>query len=80
MYGSNSNSNRALGKNMSNDEYLERQSELNRLKKMQEQESLSKQEQRKVQEREAGFNVYLSGANEKRVAEQRQREKYGNNF
>ena len=60
---------RPLGKNMSNEEYLERQSELNRMKRLQEEQSQKLQDQKRVQEREAGFNVYLSGANERRVQE-----------
>ena len=69
--GSSSNNNRPVSKNLSNDEYLERQSELNRMKRLQEQQNRDLQEQKKVQEREAGFNVFISGANEKRVLEQR---------
>lgn len=68
---------RPLGKNMSNEEYLERQSEMNRMRRAQENQSRERLEQKKIQEREQGFNVYISGANEKRVQEQRQREKYG---
>ena len=68
---------RPLGKNMSNEEYLERQSEMNRIRRAQEQASKERQDKQKIQEREQGFNVYISGANERRVQEQRQREKYG---
>ena len=39
--------------------------------------SKERMEQKKVQEREAGFNVYIQGANEKRMQELRQQEKYG---
>ena len=70
---------RPIGKNMSNEEYLQQLSDLNRMKRQQDQ-SRERQEAKKVQEWEAGFNVYLSGANEKRIKEQREREKFGINF
>lgn len=68
-----------IGKNMSNEEYLGRLAEKNRALRQREQ-SRERQEQKKVQEREAGFNVYLGGANERRVQELRQQEKYGMAF
>jgi len=79
-YGGGNQPQRPLGKNLSNEEYLERQGELNRMRRLQDQQSRERQEQRKVHEREAGFNVYLSGANEQRISEQRQREKFGTVF
>lgn len=68
-----------IGKNMSNEEYLGRLAEKNRALRQREQ-SRERQEQKKVQEREAGFNVYLGGANERRMQELRQQEKYGMAF
>ena len=68
-----------IGKNMSNEEYLGRLAEKNRVLRQREQ-SRERQEQKKVQEREAGFNVYIGGANEKRMQELRQQEKYGMAF
>ena len=41
------------------------------MKKMQEAQSKERQDARVQQEREAGFNVYMSGANEKRISDQR---------
>ena len=68
-----------IGKNMSNDEYIGRLAEKNRALRQREQ-SKERQDAKKVQEREAGFNVYLGGANERRMQELRQQEKYGMAF
>ena len=53
--------NRAVGKNMSNDDYLDMLEEQNKQKRIQEQNA--KEERRKLEEREKGFNTYLGGAN-----------------
>jgi len=56
------------GYNKDNDEYLELLEEKNRLKRQMES-SREHQIKKKIEEREKGFNVYISGPNEARVKE-----------
>ena len=59
-----------IGYNKTNEEYIELLEEKNKLKKDIERQK-EHQDKKKVSEREQGFNVYLSGANEARIKDQR---------
>lgn len=59
-----------IGYNKSNEEYIGLMSEKNKLKREIEK-SREHQEKLKIKEKEAGFNIHFSGANEERIKEQR---------
>ena len=61
-----------IGKNMPVEEYLLLLDQQNKVKKAKDQPDKDRQE---LEEREKGFNVYISGANEERVNEQNRKNK-----